>query len=364
MSPIQFTLSKGPIYSHCFSSNKKFVAITKENNVEIYDLSIVGNPKLITILKHHDKTITALDINSDGLIVTCSQDRNALVWEPTSSGDGEYKPTLVLLRINRAATTVKWSPNGKKFAVGSSARVIAICYFELENDWWISKHIKKPLKSTILSLDWHENSVLLSCGSSDGHVRVFSTFIKSVDSKPTPTIWGERLPFQTLCLDCKIGSWIHDVKFDPNYQFLSCIGHDSTINFIYPGVGDLEIENLIKLKTSNLPFKSILFINEMKVVVGGYDCYPIVYEFDGSKWFKSYSIDDPSTKNQINNENQSALNMFRQMDLKGKNDTVSSALLTIHQNTINELRPFQSDSNGILRFSSCGNDGKIVIFDV
>ncbi len=37
------------------------------------------------------------------------QDRNAYVW--TQQG-GKWKPTLVILRINRAATHVKWSPLG------------------------------------------------------------------------------------------------------------------------------------------------------------------------------------------------------------------------------------------------------------
>jgi len=33
-----------------------------------------------------------------------------------------WKPTLVLLRINRAATYVRWSPLENKFAVASGAR--------------------------------------------------------------------------------------------------------------------------------------------------------------------------------------------------------------------------------------------------
>ena len=38
------------------------------------------------------------------------QDRNAYVW---TFGGGEWKPALVILRINRAATIVKWSPLGE-----------------------------------------------------------------------------------------------------------------------------------------------------------------------------------------------------------------------------------------------------------
>lgn len=125
----------------------------------------------------HDKTVTSVDISPSGRLVTCSQDRNALVWEPQS--DGTWKPTLVLLRINRAATFVRWSPDEKKFAVGSGARVIAVCYFEDENDWWISKHIKRPIRSTILSVSWHPNSVLLAAGSTDGHARVFPVSLKA-----------------------------------------------------------------------------------------------------------------------------------------------------------------------------------------
>ncbi len=58
-----------------------------------------------------------------------------------------------------------------KFAVGSGARVVSICYFEKENDWWVSKHIKKPLRSTILSVDWHPNSILVAVGCSDFKTR-------------------------------------------------------------------------------------------------------------------------------------------------------------------------------------------------
>jgi actin related protein 2/3 complex subunit 1A/1B len=40
----------------------------------------------------------------------------------TETGKLVWKPTLVLLRINRAATYVKWSPKEDKFAVASGAR--------------------------------------------------------------------------------------------------------------------------------------------------------------------------------------------------------------------------------------------------
>lgn len=36
---------------------------------------------------------------------------------------------------------------------------------------WLSKHIKKPINSTVLSLDWHPNNMLLAAGSADLHCR-------------------------------------------------------------------------------------------------------------------------------------------------------------------------------------------------
>jgi actin related protein 2/3 complex, subunit 1A/1B len=74
----------------------------------------------------HDKLITSIDwAPNSNRIVTASQDRNAYVWTPSndpSTGKMTWKPTLVLLRINRAATFVRWSPFEDKFAVASGAR--------------------------------------------------------------------------------------------------------------------------------------------------------------------------------------------------------------------------------------------------
>jgi len=65
----------------------------------------------------------------------------------------------VILRINRAATCVKWSPEEDKFAVGSSSRMISICYFESDNNWWVSKHIKKPIRyATLITESYCTNS--------------------------------------------------------------------------------------------------------------------------------------------------------------------------------------------------------------
>jgi actin related protein 2/3 complex subunit 1A/1B len=68
-------------------------------------------------------------------------------------------------------------------ALDCARSAIAICSFDEENDWWISKQLKKPIRSTVLAVDWHPNNVLLAAGSSDYKARVFSAYIKDIDEK-------------------------------------------------------------------------------------------------------------------------------------------------------------------------------------
>lgn len=44
----------------------------------------------------------------------------------------------------------------------------------------MSKHLKKPIRSTILSVDWHPNNVLLAAGGTDS--KVSSPYLASYDS--------------------------------------------------------------------------------------------------------------------------------------------------------------------------------------
>lgn len=62
------------------------------------------------MLSEHSLPVTGLDwAPRTNRIVSCSQDKDAFVWTP----DGpSWKPELVLVRLNRAATCVQWSPKG------------------------------------------------------------------------------------------------------------------------------------------------------------------------------------------------------------------------------------------------------------
>lgn len=70
---------------------------------------------------------------------------------------------------------------------------------------WVSKHLKKPIRSTVLTVDWHPENILLAAGSSDMKARVFSAWIKGIDAKASNPVWGEKLPFGTVCAEFSAG---------------------------------------------------------------------------------------------------------------------------------------------------------------
>jgi actin related protein 2/3 complex, subunit 1A/1B len=207
------------ISAHAWNKDRSKVAFCPNNN-KIYIFSKQGAEWVKeATLKEHDAVVTSIDwAPNTNRILSCSQDRNAYVWR---FEDKLWKPTLVILRINRAATRCKWSPNEDKFAVASGAQVVSVCYFEPENDWWVSKHIKKH-DSTVLDVAWHPNNVLIATVSSDGWCRVTSAFVKGVDSKEAVaagTAFGNKLPFGTCVKEMQLGPWLHCVKW---YVIIFC----------------------------------------------------------------------------------------------------------------------------------------------
>jgi actin related protein 2/3 complex subunit 1A/1B len=249
---------------------------------------------------------------------------------------------------------VRWSPSEKKFAVGSGARVIAVCYFEEENDWWVSKHLKKPIRSTITTVSWHPNSVLLAAGSTDSHARVFSAFIKGVDERPEPTAWGERLPFNTVCGEFLNNSagWIHGCSFSPSGDALAFTAHDSSITVVYPSAPEQPPKAVISINAQLLPFTSLIWNGETEIIAAGYDCEAYRFQGDEGGWQVVGSLESKGRPGMDGQREESALNMFRQMDLKGSSAKNDTQLKTVHQNTISTIRAYEESGGAVSKFSS------------
>ncbi|XP_072124786.1 actin-related protein 2/3 complex subunit 1A-B isoform X1 [Mobula birostris] len=357
MSRHQFLFE--PITCHAWNQDRTQIALSPNNHeVHIYKKS--GNQWVKNHeLKEHNGRITGIDwAPQSDRIVTCGADRNAYVW---SQKDGVWKPTLVILRINRAATFVKWSPQENKFAVGSGARLISVCYFEGENDWWVSKHIKKPIRSTILSLDWHPNNVLLAAGSCDFKCRVFSAYIKEVDTKPSATPWGSKMPFGQVMAEfggAGSGGWVHSVSFSATGNRLAWVSHDSTVSLVDAG----KNMAVSQMKTEFLPLLSVIFVSETSIVAAGHDCCPMLFIYDdrGSLTYIS-KLDIPKQSIQ---RNISAMQRFHNLDRRATTEDRNTTLETLHQNSITQVSIYEGDKRDCWKFCTTGIDGAMTIWDL
>lgn len=318
------------------------------------------------ILAEHDSFVSGIDWSSNNQIVSCGHDRNAYVWELI---DHQWKPKLVILRIPRAATGVQWSPLGTKFAVSSGAKMVPVCYFGEENDWWVSQLIKKH-RSTVLCVDWHPNNNFLVTGSSDMRCRIFSAYMEEVDGQPDSS-WDSIFPahaefgallakFEYTC------GWIESVRWAPSGFHLAFTGHDSSVNFVHIyGEGDPYV---VPLNHQFLPFRDIAFLSDYCLVAVGYDSNPLLFvnqnTADDPKWQFVEKVDKETggSKKKKQSGFSKKMNMFEDVSSKGVEfgqQVKGQELNTVHQNCITQVSTFPDAQGGSVTFVTSGIDGRV-----
>jgi actin related protein 2/3 complex subunit 1A/1B len=299
----------------------------------------------------HDSVVTAIDwAPKTNRILSCSQDRNAYVW---TYENGTWKPVLVILRINRAATQCKWSPKEDKFVVASGEKLISVCYFEKDHDWWVSKHIKKH-ESTVLDVAWHPNNILIASVGSDGKCQVVSGFVKGLDKKEdvaNGTAFGDKLPFGTQLAEFQANGWIHCVKWSPSGNRLAFASHDSVLTIVECPTPQHQV---IPVKYRTLPICDLIFLNEDTIVAVGHDCNPMLFQNNGSWQFVRF-LDEKA------NQPKSAGGAKEMWVAKTSmaDGGADRELPTKHQNCITCIRHLGGNT-----FSTTGLDGNICIWKV
>jgi actin related protein 2/3 complex subunit 1A/1B len=346
---LQFAQS---VTCHAWNADHSKIAFCpNDNTVHVYAKS--GSEwEREFILSEHDQTVTSIDwAPQSNTLLTCSQDRNAYVW---TWADGVWKPTLVILRINRAASQVKWSPNEDKFAVSSGAKCVSICYYEEDNDWWVSKHIKKH-DSTVTSVDWHPGNILIATASTDFKVRVFSAFIKNMDKRPEHTPFGKRLPFgQEVLAEYDSYGWVQAVKWSPNGNQLAFVSQNSCLTVVDATNGAPGVVHYVSY--SDLPLRDLIWVNENKIVGVGHGCKPLIFENKGATWAHTDDLDkETSGKDE---GKKSAFAIFQNKDKLGQSSSVQT-LNTKHKNCITCI---QRGPNGKVSTSSL--DGAVCLWQV
>jgi actin related protein 2/3 complex subunit 1A/1B len=352
------------IVSHAWGPDKKQLAVAPNSEeVFIYDSPGQDATKYEKkhILTEHEGFVSALDWSKSGL-VTCGHDRNAYVWEFDAKED-TWKPTLVVLRINRAATDVKWSPCGKKFAVASGAKCIPICHYEKSNHWWISKMIKKH-KSTVTSLAWSPNSKFILSGCTDFKARINSAYIEDLDPAeddgsgeifPKWNAFGETLAE----FDCK--GWVNAVAWAPGGKVIAFAGHSSTLSFVELKAGAAPEVRTISFQ--GLPFLDIAFMDDSTLIGVGFDNNPAVFKGSGGDWKFVEYVDKEQKAGAGPAKKASAFSKWADADKKGASMADGGAGVelpdppTRHKNTITNLRFI-----GAKEFTTSGIDGRVLFW--
>ncbi|KAJ1416667.1 WD40/YVTN repeat-like-containing domain superfamily [Sesbania bispinosa] len=373
------------ITCHAWSPDQSMVALCPNNNeVHIYRL-VEDKWEKVHVLQKHDQVISGIDWSArSNRIVTASHDRNSYVWNLEGS---EWVPTLVILRLNRAALCVQWSPKENKFAVGSGAKTVCVCYYEQENNWWVSKLIRKRHDSSVTSVSWHPNNILLATTSTDGKCRVFSTFIKGVDAKDSKGGTSSDSKFGELIVQLDLSSsWTFGVKWSPSGNTLAYVGHNSMIYFV-DDVGPSPLAQNVLFR--DLPLRDVLFVSERTVIGVGFDCNPMVFAADERGiWSlsdilgngKQHLLDqDMAHRNAPKKLNwftidyntptwfSEAFGKFYGQSKHGvNNDAVETSRTrgAVHENCINCIMPLGEQGTLIRRFSTSGLDGRIVVWDL
>lgn len=183
-------------------------------------------------------------------------------------------------------------------------------------------------------------------------------------------------------------------------------GHDSTVSIAYPGA-----PAVLSIKSHTLPYVTLMWTSEDSLVAAGHDCQPVLFSGTPQKWAPVGSLDDitggasarssilsaqptgasSGGRSGVGRLNNAAFNRFKEADSRGTPTTSSapgmpfspggpnlagggagggggagaSELLTVHQNTITSVRPYEVGPDGaVTKVSTTGVDGRLVVWSV
>uniref|UniRef100_A0A7S1TZ11 Arp2/3 complex 41 kDa subunit n=1 Tax=Phaeomonas parva TaxID=124430 RepID=A0A7S1TZ11_9STRA len=350
------------ISCHCWSGDGSCLALSpNDNTMQIYS---TANWEKIADLDDHDLHVSGMDwCPLTNMLVTASHDRNAFVWNWDET-ESRWKPSLVILRIDRAALDVKWSPDGQKFAVASGAKCVPICHYEEDNDWWVSKMVKKH-KSTVTSLSWHPCSQLIATGSTDFKCRVISAFVSAVDGEQVSGPFPDPIPFGDVYAEFTCQGWVQSVCWSPSGTSLAYCGQDSSLQVVTFGGGE-PVQQTIRF--NQLPLTSLEFLSDTCLVGAGHDMNPILFSGGGNGWAFNRFVDEKKEKKAEASTGggvSAARARFQAMSKRGDEGSKTEDLFTQHESAITCIQLIgEIGGSSFSKFSTSACDGRLVVWDL
>jgi len=253
--------------------------------------------------------------------------------------------------FNRAALCVQWSPQENKFALGGGSKSVAVCYYQEENNWWISKLIRKKHMSSVTCVRCHSNNWLLATGSSDFKCRLFAANIASVDV-------SVKRKFGELLMEVDVAkNWVHGLSWSPSCSTLAICAHDSCVHVI-----DLEDPSQVPsmdkepkcytIKFPQLPQCAAMFLDENRLVSVGFHDKPLLFKRSGGEggWVMEGELNAKDNKEKkTSSKFANSLGMFNAAAGETKAKPTFARVKT-------EIKPMKADSKVVTQFSVSGMD--------
>ncbi|CAD7950979.1 unnamed protein product [Amoebophrya sp. A25] len=155
-----------------------------------------------------------------------------------------FLPELVETDVSFPCLIARFSPDGKKFCVATSAGECIICFKDQDQCWaaWKMRFVD-DFSGSITAISWCGN-IFLALGSTDQKVRVYSTVIQEnvrsqrnrknaggaeMDGGETPSAPGIPTFGQNVLTLQKADAWVTALAFNQSGMLLAVSQMDSTI---------------------------------------------------------------------------------------------------------------------------------------
>ena len=333
----------------CHSWNGDQTQIVVANNSHLLEIYLVKGDtweKKHTLKEHH-QLVSAVDWHrTTNRIISCSHDRNVVVWEFTSI----WKPALVNFYQSRGVLDASWSLRGDKFVVGTGSKNIGVGFWSDLLQAWNTKRMKK-FTSSVTCVRFDPSGLVIAAGSTDGTCKVITVFMEEVDSNPAAGLrYSEVRSFGDTLYSITAGAWVNGLSWSPDCLWLAVTAHNCSVIFS-PLANEREQTTVWNSK----PFMAIQFISDNKVIAGGFDYRPIIFQREGDRWGEPREVENAEGGRTEGSVQSKVKQMAQGFGGKKTRDSMASK----HKNTITCIRVV--DNN---RYSTSDISGSLFVWRI
>jgi actin related protein 2/3 complex subunit 1A/1B len=181
-----------------------------------------------------------------------------------------------------------WSPNGKKFAIGSSCKKLFVARYDPFLKMWVTVWLRVKedvaFKSTVNTVRFHCSGRVVAAGSTDFTLKVVTAFLDTKNPDPNaeqmPLVedYDYKGPFEkvtsmgeVLLNISNVQGWINDIAFGLKSEDLLVALHSNQlfVKKLSEAENKNEPDSFILWK--GLPFNSLLPLNADTILAAGFD---------------------------------------------------------------------------------------------